>query len=226
MKWNKASFRMPGRVVLTCALGIAAVLCGAGAVRFASGGQQEFEQPDADIRPGDDLTTFVVEIRTYKALNKQNNADPAQSPDTFSRGDTWVDDGTIYPNGSILEGSGQEPSPGARKLGSYVQRGVFTVGLDEFLQAKNGAKDASPHQAFATELLSFNDGSTILLDGLWPNANFTIERVVLGGTGRFREAAGTAFETNIGEDTDGFCNLRLKFKIRKASSGRRDGEHR
>ena len=222
MKWNKDSFRMPGRVVLTCALGVAALLCGAGAARFASAGQQEFERPGADIRSDDDLMTFVVDIKADKASNKQNNADPAQGPDTFSRGDTWVDDGTIYPNGSIPEGSGQEPIPGARKLGSYVQRGVFTVGLYEYLQALGGAKDASPHQAFATELLSFNDGSTILLDGLWPNPHFTIERVVLGGTGRFREASGTAFETNIGEAKDGLCNLRLKFKIRKTSNGRHD----
>ena len=214
---------MPGRVALTFGLGIAVVLCGAGAARFASAAQQEVDQPGAEFRPGDDLTTFVVEIKTHKSSNKQNNVDPAQNakPDVFSRGDTFVVDGTIYPNGSIPEGSGQEPSPGARKLGSYVQRGVFTVEVEEFLQAIGGAKNVSPHISFTTELLSFNDGSTILLDGLWPNTNFTIERVVLGGTGRFREAAGTAYETNFGEDKDGFCNLRLKFKIRK-ESGRRD----
>lgn len=212
---------MPGRIALTCGLGIAAlVLCGAQAERFASAvQQQEIEQPDADIRPGGNQTTFVVEIKSHKASNRQNNVDPAQAADIFMRGDTWVDDGTIYQDGSILEGSGQEPIPGARKLGSYVQRGVFTVDVDEFLRAVGGAKDVSPHIAFATELLSFNDGSTILLDGLWPNTNFTIERVVLGGTGRFREASGTAFATNIGEDMDGLCNLRLKFKIRKASNG-------
>ena len=215
---------MPGRVVLTCALGFSVLLCGAGAARFALAGQQQddAERVGADIRSGDDLTTFVVDIKADKASNEQNNANPAQGPGTFSRGDTWVDNGTIYPNGSIPEGLGKEPIPGARKLGSYVQRGVFTIGLDEYMLAVGGAKSVSPHMAFATELLSFNDGSTILLDGLWPNANFTIERVVLGGTGRFREASGTAFETNIGEATDGFCNLRLKFKIRKTSNGKHD----
>jgi hypothetical protein len=226
MKWNKACFRMPGRVALTYGLGIAVVLCEAGAVRFASAAQQEqeVEQLSDALRLSYDLTTFVVEVKTHKSSNKQNNVDPAQNatPDVFSRGDTFVVDGTIYSKGSIQEGPGQEPLSSARKLGSYVQRGVFTVDVNEFLQAIGGAKDVSSHIGFVSELLSFQDGSTILLDGLWPNANFTIERVVLGGTGRFREAVGTVFETNIGEDKDGFCNLRLRCKIRKRSSGRHD----
>src|SRR3982750_4592405 len=99
MKQNKAAFRMLGRVALAFGLGITVVLCGAGAAPFASGQQQEIEQPGADIRPGNDLTTFVVEIKTHKASNRQNNVDPAQNanPDVFSRGDTFVVDGTITP---------------------------------------------------------------------------------------------------------------------------------
>lgn len=224
MKWNRAYFLMPGRVAWTCGLGMAVVLCVAGAARFASAAQQQenLEQPGASSRLGEDLTTLVVEIKTLKAVNRQNNIDPGQNPDSFSRGDTWVDDGTMYPKGAILDGPAQEPNPNAPKLGRYLQRGVFTVDLDEYLQALGGATNVSPHIAFATELLTFNDGSTLLLDGLWPNAHFTVERIVMGGTGRFREAVGTALETNIGEGADGFCNLRLKIKIRKASNGRGD----
>jgi hypothetical protein len=90
------------------------------------------------------------------------------------------------------------------------------------MDAIGGATNVPHDMAFATELLTFNDGSTILLDGLWPNANFTVERVVLGGTGRFREVSGTAFEKNIGEATDKLCNVRLKLTIRKTNNGRHD----
>jgi hypothetical protein len=76
--------------------------------------------------------------------------------------------------------------------------------------------------AFATELYELpNDATSILTDGLWPNEGFSAHRVVLGGTGRFRYSVGEVYEENLGLNKDGFCNLRVTFKLRK-TSGRHD----
>jgi len=204
-------------VVLSIAFGASAVLLGAGALVFTSVAQADDDE--ADLRVGHDLTTFVVEIKQHKASSRQNDIDPAEGDLAFTRGDTFVLDGTIYPDKSIPGGHGGEPLPNAPKLGKMVQRAVFTTGVDQFLLAIGGARNVESTIAFATELLAFQDGSTILTDGLWPNAYFSVHRVVLGGTGRFRDVVGELLDENIGEDTDGFCNTRLTFKIRKAATG-------
>jgi hypothetical protein len=217
MNSKKQLFRMSRKVVLTIAFGASAVLLGAGALVFTSVAQADDDE--ADLRVGHDLTTFVVEIKQHKASSRQNDIDPAEGDLASTRGDTFVLDGTIYPDKSIPGGHGGEPLPNAPKLGKMVQRGVSTTGVDQFLLAIGGARNVESTIAFATELLTFQDGSTILTDGLWPNAYFSVYRVVLGGTGRFRDVVGELLDENIGEDTDGFCNTRLTFKIRKAATG-------
>jgi hypothetical protein len=75
-------------------------------------------------------------------------------------------------------------------------------------------KNAAPDLAFATEMFSLaSDKSVILTDGTWPNAYFSAIRVVLGGTGSFRDVVGEVQEENIGENKYGFCNFRVTFKI-------------
>jgi hypothetical protein len=217
MNSKKQLFRRSRKVVLTIAFGASAVLLGAGALVFTSVAQADDDE--ADLRVGHDLTTFVVEIKQHKASSRQNDIDPAEGDLAYTRGDTFVLDGTIYPDKSIPGGHGGEPLPNAPKLGKMVQRAVFTTGVDQFLLAIGGARNVESTIAFATELLTFEDGSTILTDGLWPNAYFSVHRVVLGGTGRFRDVVGEVLDENIGEDTDFFCNTRLTFKIRKAATG-------
>lgn len=183
---------------------------------------QDSANPAADVQSTDEMRASVVEIKEHASTNRQNNVDPSQDPTLFSRGDTFVVNGTIYVGGSIQPGHKREPLPGARTLGTYIQRGVFTENSDQFVRALEGAKDVPLAVAFSTEILIFDDGSTILMDGLWPNAFRSVTRVVQGGTGRFRDAVGTVLEENIGEDLDGFCNLRLTFHIRKAKTVRSD----
>jgi hypothetical protein len=217
MNSKKQLFRMSRKVVLTIAFGTSAVLLGAGALVFASVAQGDDD--DTDLRVGHDLTTFVVEVKQHIASNRQNDIDPAEGDLVFTRGDTYVVDGTIYPDKSIPGGHGGEPLPNAPKLGKYTLRGVITTEFDQFQLAVGGARNVESTFAFATELFAFQDGSTILTDGLWPNAYFSVHRVVLGGTGRFRDVVGEVLDENIGEGTDGFCNTRLTFKIRKAATG-------
>jgi hypothetical protein len=152
--------------------------------------------------------------------NAQNDVNPAEGKGT--RGDTFIIDGTVYPAGTIPGGKAMEPDPNIRPIGKYRIRGTSTEDFAEFQKASAHLPHAAPTLAFANELFSLpDDDTTILTDGLWPNAYFSAHREVLGGTGRFRYAVGEVYEENIGENKDGFCNLRVTFRLRKAS-GRYD----
>ena len=106
-------------------------------------------------------------------------------------------------------------TPGA--IGTYKARGTWTTDLANFLKATEKDKGADSDLAFATEIFSFaHDRSSILTDGILPNAYFAAHRVVLGGTQNLRDFVGEVHEKNIGENKLGFCNLRVTFKIRKA----------
>ena len=209
MQWNITCSQMIRGTLLAGVLSVSSIL---------PAGAQESTSSAEDWHNMEELKPFVVEIKEHKSTNKQNNVDPFQDPTIFSRGDTFVLNGTIYVDGSIQPGHKREPLPGSRTLGTYIQRGVFTENSDQFGLALQGAQDVPSAVAFSTELLIFDDGSTILMDGLWPNAYHSVTRVVQGGTGRFRDVIGTVLEENIGEDLDTFCNLRLTFRIRRAKA--------
>jgi hypothetical protein len=166
--------------------------------------------------------TFTVDVTQTKALNAQNNVDPLKPPDSFARGDTFIVDGPIYPRETIPVDIA-DPPPNAHIIGTYRIRGTFLIGADDFNLAVRGGLNAPQLLAFATESFSFaDDGATILVDGVWPNARRSAHRVVLGGTGRFRNVVGEVYEQNIGENTDSFCNSRVTFRLRKVSGGRHD----
>jgi hypothetical protein len=214
MKWNGSSLRKTAHLTGWSALGISVVFCWAGALSFAA----DLDQQDPSLQPDGRLSSFVVEIKEHASTLAQINVNPSVS----SRGDTFVVNGTIYPDNSIPPGHHGAPIAGAPKLGLYVQRGVNTQNGDQFLKAVNGEKDVPHNIGFITEILVFHDGSTILMDGLWPNAYRSTTRVVTGGTGRFSGVVGTVLLENIGEDDDLFCNLRMTFKIRKAGRSEDD----
>lgn len=166
-----------------------------------------------------EVRTFTVDVSTgFPYL--QNDIDPAEGQDVFSPGDTFIQDGSIYPEGTIPTGKTDfDPNtPGA--IGKYRVRGTFTTDLANFKRAAAHGTSAAPDLAFATEIFSLGDHRTIILtDGTWPNAYFSAHRVVLGGTGRFRDVVGEVHEENIGENKHGFCNLRVTFKLRKVGEG-------
>jgi hypothetical protein len=173
---------------------------------------EDVNQPSLDKR---EMLTFEVDVTQHLASNAQNNVDPSQDPTLFSRGDTFIVDGSIYPPGSIQPGIA-EPNANAPVIGKYRLRGTFTGNTAEFNEGIAGNPAAPQIIAFATESFSLpNDNTTILTDGIWPNARKSAKRVVLGGTRRFVSVIGEVFETNIGENHDGFCNSRVKFKLRK-----------
>ena len=153
----------------------------------------------------------------------QNNVDPVetvQNPNAFSPGDSFVQDGNIYPEGTIPSGNSNfDPgSPGA--IGKYRARGVWTTDLANFERAAARDDTAAHDLGFATEMFRFkNSRGIIMTEGTLPNAYFSAPRVVLGGTGKYVEIVGEAHEHNIGENKLGFCNLRVTFKVRSANKG-------
>ena len=175
--------------------------------------------PSKIMADDDQERTFIVDVSTgFPYL--QNDIDPAEGQDVFSPGDTFIQDGSIYPEGTIPTGKTDfDPdTPGA--IGKYRVRGTFTTGFANFQRAAAKEKGAAPDLAFATEIFSFgNDRGIILTDGTWPNAYFSARRVVLGGAGRFRGVVGEVHAENIGENRLGFCNFRVTFKLRKVGEG-------
>jgi hypothetical protein len=162
----------------------------------------------------DQVKTFTVDV-SLGFPYFQNDVNPAEGQNVFSPGDTFIQDGSIFPGGTIPMGQTNfDPNaPGA--IGQYRARGTFTTDFANFERAAAHDKSAAPDLAFATEMFSLgNDKSIILTDGTWPNAFFSAQRVVLGGTGSFGNVVGEVQEENVGENKNGFCNFRVTFKIR------------
>jgi hypothetical protein len=206
-RWLRKNTHKPWAIVLG---GVAVMLAG---LSFPLANRaEEVNHPDLDKG---ELLTFEVDVTQHLASNAQNNVDPSQDPTLFGRGDTFIVDGSVYPPDSIQPGIA-EPNPNAPVIGKYRLHGTFTGNTAEFNEGIAGNSAAPQIIAFATESFSLpNDNTTILTDGIWPNARKSAKRVVLGGTGRFVNVTGEIFETNIGENHDGFCNSRVKFKLRK-----------
>jgi hypothetical protein len=169
--------------------------------------------PSKIMADNDQVRTFTVDVSLGFPYS-QNDVDPAEGQVVFSQGDTFIQDGSIFPGGTIPMGKTNfDPNtPGA--IGKYRVRGTFTTDLANFERAVAHDKSAAPDLAFASEMLSLgNDRSIILTDGTWPNVFFSAPRAVLGGTGSFRDVVGEVHEENIGENKHGFCNFRVTFKI-------------
>jgi len=182
--------------------------------------------PHKILAGNDETRTFTVDVALGTPY-AQNNVNPAADPSAFFPGDTFIQDGSIYPAHTIPGGKTtfNAKRPGA--IGKYRARGTFTTDLPNFLRAVNHLTPADPELAFATEMFTFrpvlsgvSERSILMTDGTWPNAHFSANRVVLGGTGSFRNVVGEVHVENIGENIETlFCNFRLTFKLRQAAEG-------
>jgi hypothetical protein len=167
----------------------------------------------------DEARTFTVDVAESTVNYKQNDVKPSEGQDVFSPGDTFILQGTIYPAGTLPRGKANNDPDAPGGIGKYRVRGVYTVDFANFEKAVEGLPGASPDAGFVTEIYSFHeDRTSILTDGIWPNANFSARRVVLGGTGGFRDIVGEIREENIGENKTGFCNLRVTFRVKRVKS--------
>lgn len=156
----------------------------------------------------------------------QNNVAPHSRPNDFARGDTGITSGMIYPGGTLMKGKTTIDPKTVHIIGKYHWIGTWTTGLKDFEDAAAHIKGAPAVLAFATEHFdltarpsSLPEG-TLVTEGLWPNAHFTLNRAMVGGTGEFRYFVGDTRVENIGENQTGGCNLRVKFLLRNAKGDR------
>ncbi len=159
--------------------------------------------------PNDDSQTFTVDVALDAATYVQNDVDPSEGSATFSRGDTFILGGTIYPGGTLPSGIANNDPNAPGGIGKITCRGTYLAGSND---AAHGASILTD----TTELYLFPDDSRELIaDGQTPNAaGATVERVVLGGTGRFKDAVGQIHEQDLGTNATGFCNLRVTFHLK------------
>jgi len=166
----------------------------------------------------DEIGTFTVDVSLTPVYN-QNDVDPSEGQEVFSPGDTFIQEGTIYPAGTLQPGKANNDRNTPGGIGKYRVRGTFTVDSANFENAANHLPGANPDLGFVTEIYSFHEGRTsIMTDGIWPNAYFSARRVVLGGTGQFRDIVGEVKEENIGENVYGFCNFRVTFLVKRVKA--------
>jgi len=163
----------------------------------------------------DEISTYTVDV-SLTPVYRQNDVDPSEGQFAASPGDTFFQEGTIYPAGTIQRGKPDNDPNAPGGIGKYLSRGVFTQGVEDFEKAANGLPGARPDLGFVTEIYSFHEGGTsIMTDGIWPNPTFSARRVVLGGTGKFRDIVGEVKEENLGENHYGFCNFRITFHVKR-----------
>jgi hypothetical protein len=166
----------------------------------------------------DEISTFTVDVAESPVNYKQNDVEPSEGQDVVSPGDIFLQEGTIYPAGTLPRGKANNDPNAPGGIGKYRARGAFTIDSANFEKAVEGLPGANPELGLATEIYSFHeDGTSILTDGIWPNAHFSARRVVLGGTGQFRDIIGEIKEENIGENKYGFCNLRVTFLVKRVT---------
>jgi hypothetical protein len=173
----------------------------------------EIAFPRQTLANNDNTRTIIVDVALgYPYF--QNNVKPKEAPPAFFPGDTFIQDGNVYRPYTIPSGKTQF-DPKTPGIGKYRSRGTFTTDLDSFIRASEH-RGGDPDLAFATEMFTLQaENSMLMTEGTWPNAYLSTKRVVLGGTGIFRNVIGEAHIENIGENKEGFCNFRVTFRLRQ-----------
>lgn len=161
----------------------------------------------------DDVQTFSFDVAQDADTYQHSNVVEAKGQETFSRGVTFIPDGSIYPAGTLPAGKADNDPRAPGGIRKYTQRATSTID-------SAGIGRCSGFGFCHGDVSLPDDGTTVLTDGVSPNESFTASRVVLGGTGRFRNVVGEIIEQNLGSNKTGFCNLRLPFRVKKAAGQR------
>ena len=108
--------------------------------------------PVSRAEDDDEIKTLTFDVAQIGSTNAQNDVDPSEGQLTFTRGDTGILDGTIYPKDTLPRGKADN-DPTVPGIGKYTIRATNT-----------GGPGTVPTVAFATELFSLPDDATSILD--------------------------------------------------------------
>ena len=162
----------------------------------------------------DDAKTFSVDVAIDGATLALNNNDPAH-PGNPIRGTTFTVTGKIFPGGTIPAGiTPFDPNqPGS--IGTWVCSGVFVADAADIFSGK-AAIAFHTNQIF----LFTDDQNALFTDGLEGSVGTTTHRVVVGGTGKFRDLVGQERQQTIGLNLDGkgLFDIHFKFKLKRNDS--------
>jgi hypothetical protein len=133
---------------------------------------------------------------------------PFDSDGVPQRGSFFVTEGKIYTKGTI-QGDGASFDPNSEgSIGTWFCRGTHLVSGLEFPEARFAVDTA---QAY----LLPNDKQMIVTDGLEGGLGFELQRVVSGGTGKYRKVIGIQKQELIGFNASTGVNLRVTFELER-----------
>jgi hypothetical protein len=127
------------------------------------------------------------------------------------RGATFIDNGKIYPGGTIPAGNGFDINT-AGSIGTSVTRATFN--FDASQQFTGGDPLLSSTQDYVFSPTGALNGENSLMSEGQESIVASTHRVVVGGTGIYRGAIGEVKQEVLGQNSSGFLNFRFTFQIR------------
>jgi hypothetical protein len=162
----------------------------------------------------DDAKAFSVDVAIDGATLALNNNDPAHMGNPI-RGTTFTVTGKIFPGGTIPEGITPFDPNQNGSIGTWVCSGVFVADAADIFSGKAVI-------AFHTSqiFLFTDDQNALFTEGLEGSVGTTTDRVVVGGTGKYREWVGQERQETIGLNLEGkgLFDLHFTFKLKKNDS--------
>ena len=188
---------------------ILAVVAGCGAVLLgltpSANADDDFEAKHFGFK-----NRRVITVDVAEDFAKFIPGPPFDEDGVPERGSFFVTEGNIYPKGTI-KGDGSDFDPNADgAVGTWFCRGTHLVSGTEFPEARFAVDTA---QAY----LLPSDRQMIVTDGLEGGLGFEIERVVSGGTGKFKNYIGIQKQELLGFNKSGGVNLRVTFVLRRVA---------
>jgi hypothetical protein len=162
----------------------------------------------AVAQDGDDAKTFSVDVAIDGSTLALNT--PAH-PGNPIRGTTFTVTGKIFPGGTIPAGiTPFDPNqPGS--IGTWVCSGVFVADAADIFSGK------APIAFHTQQIFLFTDDKNALFtEGLEGSVGNTTHRIVVGGTGKFRDMVGQERQETIGLNLNGngLFDLHFTFKLK------------
>jgi hypothetical protein len=168
----------------------------------------------AVAQDGDDAKTLSVDVAIDGSTLALNNNDPAH-PGNPIRGTTFTVTGKIFPGGTIPEGITPFDPKQPGSIGTWVCSGVFVADAADIFSGKASI-------AFHTNqiFLFTDDQNALFTEGLEGSVGNTTHRIVVGGTGKFRDVVGQERQETIGLNLNGngLFDLRFTFKLKRNNS--------